>query len=239
MVVYPGYLAGPGGRHTEFDALWAFTKGREDWSLSADDGLVAEHESGAAGIELDLDEEPWDKQRWKIFTTDVTNYSRAAFDARTPAEVVMASARHLAHLLDQPTDAERAQQLWSHDAHADTTEALRAEATRANWSPCCPHGCVFTAPTGTASLHLRNTDNDPVPGRVAYVLRAGAPGREEDWWTAEFSLTVPTSVILAALRTVTDPGRYTRRASQIPMAHRAFLRTHPVARRGSEAARGR
>ncbi|MBV6695527.1 hypothetical protein KV557_00100 [Kitasatospora aureofaciens] len=242
MVVYPGYLAGPGDQHTVFDTLCTFAKEREDWSLLADDGLVAWHNSNAASIELDLAEDAED-ERWIILSARATldNLWRVAFDVRTPAEVVMAAARRLAFALDQSTATEREQRPWSHEAHAATAEALRAEAGRANWSPNCARGCTATllAPDGTASLQLRDTENDPVPGRVGFVLRAGARGHEENWWTAEFGLAVPTDIVLAVLRTVTDPGRYTRRASQIPMLHRPLLRTHPVTRPRPEPAHGR
>ncbi|KQV20958.1 MULTISPECIES: DUF317 domain-containing protein [unclassified Kitasatospora] len=242
MTVHPGYLAGPGNQHTQLDAFGTFAEGREDWFPCPEEGLVLLHDSADARIELNLAADAdWDRWRFLGGTDFAAGLWSVTFDARTPAEVVMAAARRLAHGLAQPTDAERERQLWSHAAHAATAEALRAEASDANWTPCSAQGCTatFTAPDGTAALQLRDSRNDPVPGDIEYVLRAGTPGREDEWWTAQFSRTVPTSVILAVLRTVTDPGCYTRRASQIPMANRSFLSTHPVARPRPEAARDR
>ncbi|MFF2746433.1 DUF317 domain-containing protein [Kitasatospora sp. NPDC058048] len=241
MAVFPGYLAGPG---EDLDTLFAFTRGRDDWLLTVEgNNLVACHESGTGLVILDRTEDST-SPRWTVASGHGRTSGlawHATFDAATPAEVVMAAARRLAHGTGQPTRAEREQHLWSHTSHADTLDLLHTEAARARWSAgtrCCTS--TLDAPDGTATLRTYRAAEGHGDARdLAYTLTAGARGHQATWWKAEFTRTVPTSIIMAALRTVTDPGRYTRRASRIPMLHRASLRTHPVARRCPEPALGR
>ncbi|MFJ9446774.1 DUF317 domain-containing protein [Kitasatospora sp. NPDC101235] len=232
MAVFPGYLAGPG---EDLDTLFAFSAGRDDWLLTVEDNnLVACHESGTGTVILDLTTDST-SPRWTVASGRSRSSElawRATFDAATPAEVVMAAARRLAHGTGQPTHAEREQHLWSRTSHAGTFDALHVEAALAHWSAgtrCCTP--TLDAPDGTATLRIHRAATATGDAcDLAYTLTAGARGHEATWWTGEFSRNVPTSVIRATLRTVTDPGRYTRRASRIPMLHRAALRTHPVAR---------
>ncbi|MGW3185724.1 DUF317 domain-containing protein [Kitasatospora sp. NPDC001119] len=242
MAVFPGYLAGPG---EGLDTLFAFTTGRDDWLLTVEaNNLVAFHESGTGIVILDPTKDS-SYPRWTVASGRGRSSGlawHATFDAATPAEVVMAAARRLAHGTGQPTRAEREQHLWSHTSHADTFDALHMEAACAGWSAgtrCCSP--TLDAPDGTAALriHRAAAEGHGDARDLAYTLTAGARSHEATWWTAEFSRNVPTSVIMTVLRTVTDPGRYTRRASRIPMLHRAALRTHPVARRRAEPACGR
>ncbi|MFJ7278320.1 DUF317 domain-containing protein [Kitasatospora sp. NPDC098663] len=237
-VVFPGYLAGPG---QDLGTLFEFGRGRDDWLLTVvDDRLVASHESASALVVLNRAPHSPDPH-WTIGSCrsalhDIEWY--ATFDAPTPAEVVMAVARRLAHGMAQPTHAARERQLWSHACHAGTLDALHAETARARWTTtvsCCTR--TLEAPDGTATLLIHPAPDGP--GDIVYTLSAGARGHQDTWWTAQFSRNIPTSAALGALRTVTDPGRYTRRASQIPMLHRSLLRTHPVARRRPEPPRAR
>ncbi|GAB7185623.1 hypothetical protein ATKI12_5454 [Kitasatospora sp. Ki12] len=241
MAVFPGYLAGPG---EDLDTLFAFGRGRDDWLLTVvDDNLVASHESATGLVILNrAADSPY--PRWIIGSSrsPLSDFAwHVTFDAPTPAEVVMAVARRLAHGTGQPTHPEREQQLWSRTSHANTLNALHAEAARARWSAgtrCC--AATLDAPDDTATVQIhRAAEGHGGTADIAYTLTAGARGHEGTWWTGKFSRDVPTSVIMAALRAVTDPGRYTRRASQIPMLHRALLRTRPVARRCPEPVRGR
>ncbi|MER7701651.1 DUF317 domain-containing protein [Kitasatospora sp. NPDC097605] len=241
MVVFPGYLAGPG---EGLDAIFEFGRGRDDWLLTVvDDHLVAGHESTNGLVMLNQDtDSPYPQWNIGARSSPTAEFAwRATFDAPTPAEVVLSVARRLAHSMALPTRSEREQHLWSRGCYTGTHNVLRAEAAHAGWTtrPHC-RALTFDAPDGTATLRIHHSaDGHGDATDVAYTLTAGARGHEGTWWTAEFSRDTPTGIVLAALRTVTNPGRYTRRAARIPMRHRAFLRTHPVARRGQDFARGR
>ncbi|MFF2041850.1 DUF317 domain-containing protein [Kitasatospora sp. NPDC058170] len=239
MVVHPGYLAGPGDAP---HALHTFAKGREDWTLTpVDNQLVAAHQQHPVLLTLDLDA---GTPRWTMASLSRPAGQlewHATFDARTPAEVVTAAARRLAYALAQSTDAERDRQLWGHDHPAvGTVDALDAETARTHhWIRVGDLRTTLTldSPDGTAAVRVHRFVEGPGsdPLDTVFTLRAGARGHQGDWWRAEFSRYTPTAVLLAAVRTVTEPGRYERRASQIPMLHRSLLRTHPVARRRPQA----
>ncbi|MGW2542007.1 DUF317 domain-containing protein [Kitasatospora sp. NPDC001574] len=238
MVVHPGYLAGPGDAA---QTLHAFAEGREDWTLTpVDNQFVAAHHQHPVLLTLDLDT---GTPRWTMASLSSPAGLlewHATFDAATPAETVTAVARRLAYALAQNTDAERDRQLWGHDNPAvGTADALDAETARAHhWIRRGDLRTTLTLdkPDGTASLRVHRFVEQPGsdPLDTVFGLRAGTRRHQDSWWRAEFSRYTPTAVLLAAVRTVTDPGRYERRASQIPMLHRSLLRTHPVARRQQE-----
>ncbi|MFF2657402.1 DUF317 domain-containing protein [Kitasatospora sp. NPDC058032] len=233
MTVFPGYLAGPGP-----DALADFLDGRPQWTVRRPDAdsTVALHEDATARIVLD--NSPFAARRWTI-----SSYHRpdgpvdwtAVLCPQAPAEVALAVARRLDHALAQPTEEERGFKLWGDwDETPDADELIRAEADRAGWTST---GCTIStarhaSSDGTAGLEIRGYHERPATtdADLTYTLWAGPAGRQDPSWSAQFTRFAPPNILLAALHTLTRPAPYPRRASQIPMAHRAHLHTHPHAR---------
>ncbi|MFB7672717.1 DUF317 domain-containing protein [Kitasatospora purpeofusca] len=234
MTVLPGYLAGPGDSTA---ALADFLDGRPEWNLEhpSPRSTVAIHEDETVLIVLDARRAA--RHRWSIssyLSPDGPLDWTATLSPQAPAEVATALARRLGYVLAQPTVEQRHLQLWGGDGAADCDRRLHTEAALAGWSSSGDTGSTVTheRPDGTAGLVVRGFHGHPSsPGtdRV-FTLWAGPGGRQTPSWTAQFTRFTPTAILVAALHTLTRPAPYLRRASQIPMAHRSYLSTHPLSR---------